>query len=565
MVKNPPKGIARVGESKILIPQNFLNAIATEYGVSDSELKVLSLALEGVSTAAIAKQLGTRPEVIRNRLGEVYRKFQIPGSGPGKLAKLQQILVSQYHKHQNQNREARAPVKTEPPYEEQTKGLEPTEATPTPRIDWNEAPDVSIFYGRTKELATLEQWILQDNCRLVALLGMGGIGKTALSVRSAKQIADNFEYVIWRTLRHAPPLKEILAQLLIALSYPHKAYLPEDINQRISLLIESLQKHRCLLILDNTETILQSGELTGHYREGYETYGELFRRVGESHHQSCLLITSQEKPREIALLEGATLPVRSLTLTGLQPEDAGEIFKAKELSDSEHWKELIQRYQGNPLYLKIAATSIQELFQGKVSEFLKRSISVFGDIRVLLERQFERLSDLEQEILYWLAIEHQAVSLEQLQSNLWLPLAESDLFEVIESLGRRSLIEKVVEGSTALFTLQMVVMEYVTNELTEQLCTEIMSAIKTHKIEKLERFISLSLEKAQLPVAKPHEIPYPPIIQLMKNRMIAAFRSEVKLKEQLNKLLSMLPDNSSLEGGYARNNLQHLIAALPGK
>jgi hypothetical protein len=53
----------------------------------------------------------------------------------------------------------------------------------------------------------------------------------------------------------------------------------------------------------------------------------------------------------------------------LQPEDAGEIFKAKELSDSEHWKELIQRYQGNPLYLKIAATSIQELFQGKVSEF----------------------------------------------------------------------------------------------------------------------------------------------------------------------------------------------------
>jgi len=62
MVKNPPKGVARVGESKILIPQNFLNAIATEYGVSDSELKVLSLALEGVSTAAIAKQLGTRPE-----------------------------------------------------------------------------------------------------------------------------------------------------------------------------------------------------------------------------------------------------------------------------------------------------------------------------------------------------------------------------------------------------------------------------------------------------------------------------------------------------------------------
>src|SRR5262245_23436372 len=46
--------------------------------------------------------------------------------------------------------------------------------------DWGEAPDIGTFHGRALELATLRRWVLDDGCRLVALLGMGGIGKTAL-------------------------------------------------------------------------------------------------------------------------------------------------------------------------------------------------------------------------------------------------------------------------------------------------------------------------------------------------------------------------------------------------
>ena len=74
--------------------------------------------------------------------------------------------------------------------------------SPLPQ-DWGEAPDVSVFYGRTEELATLEQWIVRDRCRLIVLLGMGGVGKTALAVKVGQQVQSEFDYVIWRSLHNA--------------------------------------------------------------------------------------------------------------------------------------------------------------------------------------------------------------------------------------------------------------------------------------------------------------------------------------------------------------------------
>lgn len=81
--------------------------------------------------------------------------------------------------------------------------------TANTRSYWREAVDVSAISGRTEELKTLKQWIVDARCRLVELLGMGGIGKTALSVRSAEQISDKFEYPIWRSLLHVLPVNSI--------------------------------------------------------------------------------------------------------------------------------------------------------------------------------------------------------------------------------------------------------------------------------------------------------------------------------------------------------------------
>jgi len=205
--------------------------------------------------------------------------------------------------------------------------------------DWGDAPDVPVFFGRTEELEKLENWIIQDRCRCVAIVGMrgigkthlslklglGGIGKTDLSIQLAKGIQEEFEFFIWRSLLNAPALSDLLADLIKVLSKQQQTTLPDAINERISLLLHYLKSHRCLLILDNAETLLQAADPMGRYRPDYEDYGQLIKQIGEVPHQSCLLLTSREKPQEIIFMDGPTRPVRSLVLQGLDIQ-AGKLI-----------------------------------------------------------------------------------------------------------------------------------------------------------------------------------------------------------------------------------------------
>ncbi|MBD2532757.1 hypothetical protein H6G97_25510 [Nostoc flagelliforme FACHB-838] len=429
------------------------------------------------------------------------------------------------------------------------------------RLYWGEAIFNSTFYGRIEELNTLEEWILNEHCQLVALLGIGGIGKTALSVKFAQQIQGNFEYVIWRSLREAPPVKIILGNLIQFLSDEHETEgnLPENFSERVSRLLYYLENHRCLIILDNVESILRSASRAGIYREGYEEYGELLRRVGEATHQSCLVLTSREKPREVALLEGQALPVRSLLLNGLKVAEGQEILKLKGLSAAEdEWKVMIERYAGNPLALKIVATTVQDIFDGNVTDFLQQNTSVFGDIRDILEQQFERLSDLEKEIMYWLAINREPITLSELREDLISSIPQAKLLEAVESLGRRSLIEKatptLIEKTRSSFTLQPVVMEYMTSSLIENICEEIIT-------QNIDLFRCHALMKATgKDYVKDTQIRL--IIKPVIDGLLNVLRSKRNIENKLTQLLVKLRETSPLEPGYTAGNILNLLCHL---
>ncbi|HEY9695960.1 MAG TPA: NB-ARC domain-containing protein [Trichocoleus sp.] len=414
--------------------------------------------------------------------------------------------------------------------------------------DWGEAPDSVTFYGREVELALLEQWVVEDHCRLVLLLGMGGAGKTALSVKLLEQIGDRFDMFVWRSLRNAPPLKTLLSDLILSLSH-QQATLPDRLEVQFSKLVELLRQRRCLLVLDNAESVLQSGG-TGQYQEGYEAYEALFTSIANGRHQSSLIVTSREQPRSLTAQIGET-KVRSLSLTGLSLESGKQILAARGLVDSnQSFQKLVHAYSGNPLAIKIAAATICSTFSGNIHSFLQQQVVAYGGIWDLLDQQFDRLNQLEQQVMYWLAIEREWVAFADLFGN-WIPtIAQRQLLEALESLQGRSLIETSKAG----FTQQPVVMEYMTQKLIDHCHQEITN-------QTLHLCKSHALLKAQ---AQDYirEIQVRLILQPTAQTLLTTFNGKATVEFLVDQLLGTLRGKPLSYTGYAAGNLINLLQVL---
>jgi hypothetical protein len=334
---------------------------------------------------------------------------------------------------------------------------------PKVHLDLGDAPEPNLFYNRTSELTTLENWIL-GRTRLITIYGLSGIGKTALTLQLISQIQHEFDYIIWRSLRNSPPLVSLQTDLIQFCSggAPVPVPYPEERATTGGLpLLEYLRSHRCLIILDDIQTIFSSQQLAGNYQPGYENYGAFFKQITESSHNSCLILLSWEKPKEIAALEGENRPCKSLQLNGLGPE-AQEIFREKGLAEPEKWSELIDLYRGNPLWLNIVATFIQDLFGGSVSEFLSYDTLFLGDLESLLHQHFDRLTASEQQAIAWLANTPEPADISKIPENL--QLSPPELLKVMQSLGRRSLVETVKQNGRSHFTIEPVIREYIINQ-----------------------------------------------------------------------------------------------------
>ena len=417
--------------------------------------------------------------------------------------------------------------------------------------DWGEAPIVPIFYNRTDAFTQLRQWIVSEQCQIVAILGIGGVGKTAFVTKLARQVDKDFNFVIWRSLRNAPPLNVILAEWIKILSRQREINVPTSRQEQLAQLLSYLQKERSLLILDNAEAILQK-EKAGHYRDGYEDYGRLFDHLGRSEHQSCLLLTSRELPADIDNMEDIRMMVRSYKLKGLPPADSKRILEDKGLAIGQGGDALAKHYSGNPLALSLVSGLIQKIFGGNIKHFLEQGAIIFEDVRDILEQQFNKLDDWERTVMIWLAIEREPVSIETLSQNMVRWPRRRNMAVVLRNLQRRSLVEK--SGTDDRYTLQNVVMEYVIDHLIEK-------AIEELETGQPSLFNEYALMKAQ---AKEYirESQVRLIIEPIVKEFILMYRSQKVLVQKLQQLLPFLRQEGLVQPGYAGGNILNLLLYL---
>lgn len=308
--------------------------------------------------------------------------------------------------------------------------------------DWSSAVDEITLYGRDQELAQLNQAVT-ERCRLVQILGVAGIGKTALATGLVSLVQPEFDIVIWKSLHHAPCLSTILTSLLQAMQPTGEPIeLPTSVEALMRLLIEQFQQRRCLVVLDHFNSVLGGQQYAGYCRPGYEAYGELLQLIAEVRHQSCLVITSREQPRAIRIEQERC---QSLQLFGLLPTEQQQISNCYHqlIGSVEEWQALIQQYQGNPLALKIAAVYIQNYFNSQISEYLsylKKDHLILSDLRNLLDQQFANLTSVEQQLAYRLAQYRVPISASQFRQDVKPFMQQQHWLEGLDSLSRRSLL-----------------------------------------------------------------------------------------------------------------------------
>ena len=158
--------------------------------------------------------------------------------------------------------------------------------------------------------------------------------------------------------------------------------------------------------------------------------------------------------------------MRVFPLQGLQVTDIQKLFGTKGTfsGTAEDWNRLVDSYAGNPLVLNQIATTIQQLFNGNITEFLKQKITVFGSFFNSLDREFEHLPDLAKATIQCMVVSHQPITFSKLRTTIQSSVSSPALLETLELLQARSWID----ANAGLLSLQPMIMEYAKSVMVEK-------------------------------------------------------------------------------------------------
>lgn len=219
------------------------------------------------------------------------------------------------------------------------------------------------FVGRERELRTIEARLVREGCRLLTVVGLGGVGKTRLALEAAAALAQRYaDGVCFVSLADISNADETAATVLRRLRLP----LTGSVDAPTQL-VRTLRSRRLLLVLDNVEHLVHDTATV-----------ELLRRILAEALQVALLVTSRER---LNLQDEWVLPLDGLPLN----ESATALFadRARQIGqdvaiDSEHAATICRLVEGMPLAVELAAGWTQFMTLAQIVAQLQSGLPVLA-------------------------------------------------------------------------------------------------------------------------------------------------------------------------------------------
>jgi tetratricopeptide (TPR) repeat protein len=257
----------------------------------------------------------------------------------------------------------------------------------------------ATFTGRDTETATLTER-LQGGCRIVAISGITGIGKTALAERVVANLNDtSLPYYRFSLddLSLTPDFASSGAALLRELGEEPTLGDQKDPNHLLNHILSHLCQTPCRVQIDSLERLLRGNEQEGWSEFCDPLWLDLLQKFLSSNHcPSQLLLTSQEIPGD---LDAAASRHPKFwycePLQGLKPNEQQTLFQNLGFSFiNEDWERL-QRigafYEGHPLVLQVIAEEMrQPPFRGNIALYWQHYEAEFTETANTNAHRLER-------------------------------------------------------------------------------------------------------------------------------------------------------------------------------